>query len=171
MRPVPSIMAALAVLLVNAQPSFAKPDFRGTLNIQHRSAELSRSYLRTWSTRKGAAVSEVQRVYAPRVRFYGRLLSRQELAREKTRFVHRWPIRSYAHRPGTMRFSCSVARRQCTVRSLIDWRTANPKRRAVAAGASRFEQAMEFARRSPRPLVFYENGSVVSKRKPTRRAG
>jgi hypothetical protein len=160
--------ALLAVVFV--QPSLARPDRTSSPNIQERSADFSRSYLRTWSSARGAAPSEVNRTYAPRVRFYGRTLSRRELAREKERFARRWPVRRYSHQPGTMRVSCRRwSAQQCMVRSVINWRTANPTRRARSAGSSRFEQGIQFSARSARPLVFHESGSVVSKRKRTSR--
>ena len=155
--------AVMAAILPFAEPSSAKPDVK-TSRIQQRSADLSRSYLRTWSSDTRAALADVNRVYAPRVNFYGRVLNRRELAREKERFARRWPVRRYSHHPGTMRVSCSAANQRCMVRSVIDWRTENPTRRAVSAGSSRFEQGVAFAPRSLRPMVFHESGSLISRR-------
>ena len=132
-------------------------------HLQQRSADLSRSYLRTWSADARGGISQIDRTYAPRVSFYGRSLTRRELAREKERFVRRWPARRYVHRPGTMRVSC-VAQR-CMVRSILDWQTADLGRRVVSAGSSTFEQGIGFPARSARPLVFYENGLVISRAK------
>jgi hypothetical protein len=164
LHPLGLAAAVLAVVFAYSQPSFAKSEA-----LRQRSAELSRSYLRTWSSDTSAALADVHRLYAPRVRFYGRTLNRRELALEKKRFARRWPVRRYSHKPGTMRVSCSSASHRCMVRSVIDWTTANPTRRAVSAGSSRFEQGVAFSRRSSRPLVFYENGAVISKRKKTGR--
>jgi hypothetical protein len=155
--------AVLAAILPFTEPSSAKPDVQ-TSRIQQRSAELSRSYLRTWSSDTRAALADVHRVYAPRVRFYGRVLNRRELAWEKERFIQRWPVRRYSHHPGTMRVACSAASRKCMVRSVINWRTENPARRAVSAGSSRFEQGVAFSPRSSRPLVFHESGALLSRR-------
>jgi hypothetical protein len=161
------IAAVLVGAFAHAQPSLAKPPHQSSF--QQRSAELSRSYLRSWSSDTRAALADVHRLYAPRVRFYGRVLNRRELAQEKARFARRWPVRKYAHQPGTMRVSCGAAARKCMVRSVIDWRTANLTRRVASAGSSRFEQGIGFAPRSAKPAVFYENGSVISKRKKTSR--
>ena len=161
------LAAALVAFIAYTQPTFARPNPR-THDIQQRSAELSRSYLHSWSSAKGATAAEVRRVYAPRVRFYGRLITHRELTREKARFAHRWPVRRYSHRPGTMRVSCYVTRQTCMVRSLIDWRTANPHRQATSGGVSRFEQAIRFSARNRRALVISENGSVIRRTKPHR---
>ena len=154
----------LVLFLAHGQASAAESRFAAPQNLQQRSADLSRSYLRTWSSDTRGAILQVHRIYAPRVSFYGRSLTRRELTREKERFVRRWPARRYVHRPGTMRVSCSAAAQRCMVRSILDWRTADLDRRVVAAGSSTFEQGIGFPSRSSRPLVFYENGSVISRR-------
>ena len=41
-----------------------------------RAVQLSQSYLREWSTDKRAALARVEERYAPRVTFYGRVLTR-----------------------------------------------------------------------------------------------
>src|SRR5690349_10782167 len=71
------------------------------------SADLANSYLRLWSSSNEAALADVHEIYAPRVTFFGRHMDRRSLAAEKLRFVHRWPIRSYTHRPGTMHIKCN----------------------------------------------------------------
>src|SRR3712207_2159899 len=68
-------------------------------SMQQRSAELARSYLQTWSSNARAALDQVPLLYAPRIRFYGRVLDRNRLMREKAAFLQRWPVRHYAHRP------------------------------------------------------------------------
>jgi hypothetical protein len=128
-----------------------------------RSADLANSYLRLWSSSNAAALADVHEIYAPRVKFFGRGMDRRSLAAEKKRFVRRWPIRSYAHRPGTMRVQCNPTTRACVVKSIIDWKAAAPQRHAVSRGSSRFELGVDFS--GPQPLVLYENGSVISRRR------
>jgi hypothetical protein len=132
-------------------------------SLAHRSADLTRSYLHTWSTNGRAALADVPRLYAPQVSFYGRSLNRNELIREKAQFLRRWPIRHYSLRPGTMRVTCD-AQRRCAVRSIIDWRAASSARKASSSGSSSFEQGVDFA--ASRPLVFRESGAVITQRKP-----
>ena len=162
MRPLRFILTLLAVGYASASPTFAQSSPEPAATLQRRSAELSRSYLRTWSANGSAAVAEVPRLYAPKVRFYGRIVDRRALAREKQAFIRRWPIRSYAHRPGTIRVACELSASQCTVRSVIDWKAASPGRRAVAQGTSRFEQGIAFS--TSRAAVFLESGEVISQR-------
>lgn len=126
-----------------------------------RSADLANSYLRLWSSSNEAALADVHEIYAPRVKFFGRGMDRRSLAAEKKRFVRRWPIRTYTHRPGTMRVQCNPTTRACVVKSIIDWEAAAPQRRTVSRGSSRFELGVDFS--GPQPLVLYENGRVISR--------
>ena len=132
--------------------------------LAHRSADLTRAYLHTWSTDARAAIADVRRLYAPRVRFYGRHLTHDGLIREKAQFVRRWPLRHYSLRPGTMRVTCDAQSQRCLVRSIIDWRAESSARRASLQGASTFEQGVDFA--ASRPLVFRESGAVIPQRRP-----
>ena len=134
--------------------------------MQQRSADLARSYLQTWSSNGRAALGQVPQLYAPRVRFYGRVLDRNKLLREKAVFFQRWPVRHYTHRPGTVRVSCDAGTRQCWVRSVIDWRAESRARRVVSRGASRFEQGIDLS--GSRPVVFLESGAVLSHAGPAR---
>jgi hypothetical protein len=136
--------------------------------LAHRSADLTRTYLHTWSTDAEAAIADVRRLYASRVNFYGRYLTREGLLREKVKFIRRWPIRHYSVRPGTMRVACEAQRQRCVVRSIIDWRAESSARRALSRGSSTFEQGVDFA--ASRPLVFRESGGVIQQRRPRGRA-
>jgi hypothetical protein len=133
-------------------------------SLAHRSADLTRSYLHTWSTNARAALADVPRVYAPQVSFYGRVLNHDALILEKAQFHHRWPTRHYSLRPGTVRVTCDAHRQRCAVRSIIDWRAASAARKASSSGSSIFEQGVDFA--ASRPLVFRESGAVIMQRKP-----
>jgi len=142
----------------------ASADFEGRLAT--RSANLTRSYLHTWSTNTRAALANVPRIYAARVNFYGRMLNHRALIREKAQFARRWPSRQYSLRPGTMRVRCDERASRCLVQAVIDWRAESPIRRASSSGSSTFIQAMNVA--AARPLVFRESGAVLrSRRTPT----
>lgn len=127
--------------------------------MRQESARIAQLYLRRWSAGNGPALTDVGAVYGPRVNFYGRFMSQRGLFDEKRRFGQRWPIRSYAHRPGTMRITCEAATRACLVRSVIDWTAANPARGALSRGSSTFELGLGFG--GPRPVVLFERGRVL----------
>jgi hypothetical protein len=163
------IMTALAVGCGCPAPSFAQSGQAGpAAAMEQRSAQFAGSYLQVWSSSSRAAVAAVPRLYAPRVLFYGRVLGRRGLMREKARFVQRWPVRHYAHRPGTIQVSCDAHASKCMVRSVVDWRAESPARRAASRGSSRFEQGIDFS--AARPVVFREGGSVISQTGRVRRS-
>ena len=125
------------------------------------SSDLTVSYLRTWSRAEAASPTYVARIYAPRVRFYGRVLDRNGLVTEKRRFVRRWPVRQYTLRPGTLRVTCEERYRQCRVASVLDWRAENPARRRRSRGSSSFEQRLDFS--ADQPAVVHESGRVLTR--------
>ena len=134
---------------------------RSAAGLRQRSAELASSYLRTWSTSASAALDQVPRLYAPQIRFHGRWLTHRSLLGEKAAFVQRWPVRRYVHRPGTLQVACNARSRRCLVRSIVDWRVADPARGASTHGSARFQQGIDLS--GPRALVFLESGSVLSR--------
>jgi len=144
-----------------AQTSPGSEELRRMHELSH---DLTTSYLQLWSTSNEAALADVGQIYGEKIRFYGRTVSRRELWNEKRRFTQRWPVRSYAHRPGTMRTDCDVAGRTCRVRAIIDWTAANPSRGAASRGSSLFELGIDFS--GPQPVVRSESGRVVARGGP-----
>lgn len=142
-----------------AQVSPGGAELRRMHELSH---DLTTSYLQLWSTSNEAALADVAQVYSDRIRFYGRTVSQRELWNEKRRFTQRWPVRSYAHRPGTMRTDCDVAGRSCRVRAIIDWTASNPRRGASSRGSSLFELGIDFS--GQQPVVRTESGQVVARR-------
>lgn len=149
-----SLAAAPGALAQGAGPPGGELAF-----MRQESARIAGLYLRRWSAGNGPALSDVGAVYGPRVNFYGRFMSQRGLFDEKRRFGRRWPLRHYAHRPGTMRVTCEAQTRACLVRSIIDWTAANPARGALARGSSTFELGLGFG--GPKPVVLFERGRVI----------
>jgi hypothetical protein len=160
-----SLLAAALAISGVAAPAAAQAvsEARDLAAMGDRSADLANSYLRLWSSTDEAALADVHEIYAPRVTFFGRRMDRRSLTAEKKRFVRRWPIRTYAHRPGTMRVQCNPTSRACVVKSIIDWKAVAPRRGVVSRGSSRFELGVDFS--GTQPLVLYENGRVISRRR------
>ena len=142
----------LMVALVVAAPTGAFAQ----AGLETAAADFTRAYLWLWSTDGPASVRQVTAAYSPRVRFYGRVLTRAGLEAEKRHFIQRWPVRRYSIRPGTLRLSCSGTR--CLVRAVIDLRAENPMRAAVSRGSSRFAHGLELS--SGKPVIFLETGYV-----------
>ena len=129
-----------------------------------RAVQLSQSYLREWSTNRGAALARVEEGYAPRVMFYGRVLTRAQLYREKYRALERWPVRHYVLRPETVQVACKAATASCLVRGIMDWRVG--RRDRLAQGSATFLQGYDL---SARPQIVSENGRVLNGRRAGQR--
>ncbi|MGH1570516.1 hypothetical protein ACRAWG_07345 [Methylobacterium sp. P31] len=102
-------------------------------------------------TMVGAATS----FYATRVRFYGRPVTTAGLVAEKRSFVERWPERRYE--PRAIRTACDTE--TCTIRSVVDFRTANPDRGAVSSGEAELILEVGFA--GTHPYILGETGRVL----------
>lgn len=154
-------MAVIAALTLGGVATAASA--QGARDMEALAADIAQRYLATWSSSGELSIANVPYVYGPRVRFYGRSLSWAGLVEEKRRAVRRWPVRSYAHRPGSMEVICNEAQRRCAARSIIDYQVANPASGRRAAGAATFDLGISFA--GPQPVILYENG------RPIRRGG
>ena len=145
-------VATLAACAVLAGPAVAQ----SVAEMQERSATIAERYLAVWSSSGELSIEGVPYVYGPRVTFYGRSLDWRGLAAEKRRAVRQWPNRSYHHRPGAMQVICNAEGRRCAVRSIIDYRVANPATGRRASGAATFDLGISFA--GPKPVILYESG-------------
>lgn len=116
---------------------------------------LATSYLATVSGSSDTMVDAATRFYATRVRFYGRPITTAGLVAEKRSFVQRWPERRYE--PRAMRAACDAE--TCTIRTIVDFRTANPGRGAVSSGEAELILEVGFA--GTRPYILGETGRVL----------
>jgi hypothetical protein len=123
--------------------------------------ELTKSYLQVWSSNGRAALADVEQVYGPIIVFYGQTFEQRHLAAEKRRFLRRWPVRSYALRPGTTRVQCSLGAQGCTVNAIVDWEVRAPARREVSRGSSHFKLGIDLS--GPQPAVSSEGGRVITR--------
>ena len=120
------------------------------------------SYLATWSS--GATQGRRPFGYGDTVMSFGRTSSPGELSEERLAAVRRWPIRTYSHRPGTLRVSCNVPALKCAVRSTVDYRLLDPVSRVSERGSARFDLGVGFG--GPRPRILYEDGGLGSVGRP-----
>jgi hypothetical protein len=147
-------IAAAALGIAIGTPAFAVP----VAEMKDRTAEIATRYLQVWSSSDWASVEGVPYVYGPKVRFYGRNYSQRDLIAEKQRFIRQWPVRRYAHRPGSMQVLCDEAHQRCAARSVIDFTAENPARGTLKHGSARFDLGVSFE--GPKPVILYEGGSL-----------
>ena len=148
---------AVALAVVALLGGAAQASAAGLAEMEARSAFIARRYLEIWSSNDGSPVAGVPYMYGPRVAFYGRPYTQAQLADEKRRAIRQWPVRRYAHRPGTLRVTCNAATRKCAARSIIEFEARNPVRGTAKRGSARFDLGISFAGETP--LILYEDGS------------
>ena len=116
---------------------------------------LAANYLATVSASGDTMVGAAPRFYGTRVRFYGHPITLAGLVAEKRSFVQRWPERRYE--PRAIRTACDSE--TCTIRTIVDFRTANPARGAISTGAAELILEVSFA--GTRPVIVGETGRVL----------
>lgn len=126
--------------------------------MERQTAEIASRYIAVWSSDAWSSVEGVPYVYGLRTRFYGRDYSHRDLMAEKSRAVRQWPVRRYAHRPGTMKVTCNAAALRCGATSTIDYEAANPARGTSKRGSARFDLGVSFA--GPAARILYEGGTI-----------
>ncbi|MCJ2125501.1 hypothetical protein [Methylobacterium sp. J-077] len=116
---------------------------------------LAANYLATVSSSGDTMVGTAPHFYGTRVRFYGHPISLAGLLAEKRSFVQRWPERRYE--PRAIQTACDSE--TCTIRTIVDFRTANPDRGAISTGAA--ELILEVSFSGTRPVIVGETGRVL----------
>jgi hypothetical protein len=134
----------------------------GLPEMKDRTATITIRYLQIWSSNDASPIAGVPYMYGPTVMFYGHRYTQADLIAEKRRAIHQWPIRQYAHRPGTLKISCNTLAQKCAARSTIDFTVRNPGRGTVKTGSAKFDLGVSFANRHP--IILYEGGSLNSRR-------
>ena len=79
------------------------------------------AYVNTWSANADINPSSVDHYYANRVIYYGKLMSRQEVLRDKLNYIAVWPERHYGIVPGTVSADCNRQRTACRVSGIMAW--------------------------------------------------
>ncbi len=117
-------------------------------------AALAERYFDLWSASNEVMLKATPALYGPTVAFYGRNIRQAALVAEKRRFAERWPVRTYRHRPDSVRVECDADTELCTVRSRYDYTVANPRDGRQGRGSSALKIGVSFA--SGRPVIVSE---------------
>ena len=117
-------------------PSIHAPD-----TMHHRASAFMGDYFRHLSSPQ--VLEDFERDYAPYVSYYDKRVDRATLIRDKARFVHRWPQRSYRLREESLDVSCDTSD-LCMVTGLVDFECRSAERHAVSTGVARFYSGIWF---------------------------
>jgi hypothetical protein len=148
-------ISALVVMLGLTQPIADRPTIEVRPHVQvpaairQRASKFMDEYFRHLSSPD--VISRFERDYAAYIDYYGKVVNRDTLMREKARFVHRWPQRDYRPRQDSIVVSCTNdAEKLCLVTGLVDFECRSPERHAASTGVARFNAAIMFDGDDPR---------------------
>lgn len=114
----------------------------------------------SWSQPNQQALTELRSVYPPSLWYYGRILSVDEVMKEKIAFAKRWENRDYKVSPGTVRANCNGSD-FCTIIGIIQWRAYSPQRNVLSTGLAEVELGVRFTRGGP--LILDEKSRVLQR--------
>jgi hypothetical protein len=143
------IVSMLAVLVTLGQPVadgvptvVVTPRVQPSVTMDQRAKTFMGEYFQHFSSPD--VLSRFEDDYAPYVGYYGKLVDRTALMREKARYVRRWPQRNYQLRPASLQVSCDQAVATCMVTGLVDFECRSAERHAVSTGVARFTAGIWF---------------------------
>lgn len=76
-----------------------------------------------WDQDSRVTPANVQRLYAQEIVYYGHLMTRDSLYRDKLSFIRRWPARRYSVEPGSAVRHCNEGESTCVFTATLDWQT------------------------------------------------
>jgi hypothetical protein len=94
------------------------------------------NFVAVWSRDEGVTRDAVERLYAPRVVYYGKNMSREAIFADKRAYIAHWPRRRYEIVPGSVDVSCSPGNVMCRATATMRW-TRTDRAGREARGASR----------------------------------
>jgi hypothetical protein len=118
-------------------------------------------YFAHWSETNTNALIYFGSVYAERVEFYGKLISRSVLIDQKRKFAERWPERVYTVRPSSVTTHCNDATATCTLEGIVDWDARNGEGGPRSAGSANFDLRVTI--RHGTTTIYGEAGSVINR--------
>ena len=114
------------------QPS-SSSDFGSGDDDGAKAIEFIAKYHEAWSGPANKAMGFMQSAYADNVAFYGKILTRDEVLKDKATFLDRWPKRAYSVRHGSERFACGLT---CSGSAIVEWFAFSPKRAKTSSGSA-----------------------------------
>ncbi|MDR9808895.1 COG3904 family protein [Rhizobium hidalgonense] len=97
--------------------------------------EFIRRYHEAWSGDNSTALAFMREAYENQVAFYGKIVDRDAVIKDKASFAQRWPERIYSVKPGSEAATC---REKCEASGIIEWFARSRKRGKTSAGMAEF---------------------------------
>ncbi|MEO9525776.1 caspase family protein [Roseibium sp.] len=131
------------------------PDKKGAQNDSiYKAKFFTRNYNENWSLPNNLALGTIKELYADRVNYYGKLVSRNHIFLEKKRFAERWPDRIYAVRWESIQVTCNG---YCEIEGIVDWYARSLPRGAHSSGAATVQLTLNSATNT----IHSESSSVL----------
>jgi hypothetical protein len=146
-----------------AAPVPTSPTTRRTtaFDLQRRSREFVIAWYQKVSRARGGAV--LASFYNDPVRYYDKLLSREQAMAQIETFLTRWPIRDYEPIEETMSVNCSEDSFVCVVKGAIQFDARSRERDRHSWGRATFEYWLRFPSQDQPPKIVVETGKVLER--------
>jgi hypothetical protein len=136
----------------------ATPNTRQTAS---KSVETQNFVQRYWNgLSQSYAASFVAQVYAPEVRYFGRMKGKAEVTKEKVDFFQRWPRRKYTLDVGSPSVSCDGE--LCSATGQVSWEMFSDARGSASRGSASFILTVDWS--TGQPLIVEESSEVRSRK-------
>lgn len=103
-------------------------------------------------------------IYSEQVIYFGKMLPREDVVRQLTKFIARWPLRTYAARPDSIKVFCNEQTRECHVDGILDFDAKSIERNQHSHGEARFDYLLSYRGGSRWPVIVSEGGSVIDRK-------
>ncbi len=111
-----------------------------------------------WSKANSEALTGLDALYEDEVIYFGKLIKRDAVIKDKQGFARKFSEREYRPRE-PMSVSCTD--RVCTVRGIVDFRSVDPIGKLVSEGAATFEYQLMMSETAVK--IRLENGEVLTR--------
>ncbi|MDO9412192.1 MAG: hypothetical protein Q7T81_06420 [Pseudolabrys sp.] len=102
-------------------------------------------------------------IYADPVVYFGKQTARADIINQLTKFIERWPDRTYAVRPDSLRVQCSHETSACQVSGQLEFSAKSMARNQWSRGTATFEYLLSFRPNARWPIIVNEGGGVVDR--------
>ncbi len=120
-----------------------------------RALDFIRRYHAAWSSDSSSALAFMRNAYEDQVTFYGKVVDRDVVLKDKATFAQRWPERIYSVKPGSESALCGE---KCNVTGIIEWFARSKERGKTSAGMAEFSLVWNPATSK----IESESGSVLA---------
>ena len=123
-----------AILSASTMPAYAQLDSVPERTREWAQAQVEK-FVAVWSRDEGVTREAVERLYAPRVIYYGKNMSREAIYADKRAYIAHWPRRRYEIVPGSVDVSCTKGNNMCRATATMRWSRADRAGREVRGSA------------------------------------